>query len=64
MLARRFTTVLPNITLADAIDTTRISRVAGRTEDRTAFVTTRLCRAPRYTISDVGLIGKGQRRLR
>ena len=34
--------------------------VRRRTGDRTAFVTTRPCRAPHHTISDVGLIGGGQ----
>jgi magnesium chelatase family protein len=48
------------MTLAEAIETTRIHRVAGRTGRRTAFVTTRLFRAPHQTISDVGLIGGGQ----
>jgi magnesium chelatase family protein len=47
------------MTLAEAIDTTRIHRVAGRTGDRTALVTTRPFRAPHYTISEVGLIGRG-----
>jgi magnesium chelatase family protein len=60
MLARRLTTILPAMTLAEAIDTTRIHRVAGLTGDRTAFVTMRPCRAPHHTISDVGLIGVGQ----
>jgi magnesium chelatase family protein len=60
MLARRLTTILPEMTLAEAIDTTRIPRVAGLTGRRTAFVTTRPCRAPHQTISDVGLIGGGQ----
>jgi magnesium chelatase family protein len=45
--------------LLEALDTTRIHRVAGRTGDRTARVTTRLCRAPHHTISDAGLIGGG-----
>ncbi len=48
------------MTLAEAIDTTRIHRVAGLTGRRTAFVTARPCRAPHQTISDVGLIGGGQ----
>jgi hypothetical protein len=39
-MSRRLTTLLPAITLAVAIDTTRIHRVAGRTSDRTALVTT------------------------
>jgi magnesium chelatase family protein len=56
MLARQLTTILPAMTLAEAIETTRIHRVAGRTRDRTALVTSCSCRAPRHTISDAGLI--------
>jgi magnesium chelatase family protein len=59
VLARRLTTILPAMTLAEAIETTRIHRVAGRTGDRTAWVTTRPFRAPHHTISDAGLIGGG-----
>jgi magnesium chelatase subunit ChlI-like protein len=51
MPARRFTTILPAITLAEAIKTTQIHRVAGLTGDRTALVTTRPCRAPHHTIA-------------
>jgi magnesium chelatase family protein len=58
-LARRFTTVLPAMSLTEALETTRIHRVAGHTGGRTALVTTRPCRAPHHTISDVGLIGAG-----
>ena len=47
------------MTLAEAIETTRIHRVAGLTGDRTTLVTTRPFRAPHHTISDVGLIGAG-----
>jgi magnesium chelatase family protein len=57
MLARRLTTLLPAMTLAEAMETTRIHRVAGLTGDRTTLVTTRPCRAQPHTISDVGLIG-------
>ena len=60
MLARRLTTILPAMTLAEAIETTRIHSVAGLTGDRTALVTTRPFRAPHHTISDAGLIGGGQ----
>jgi hypothetical protein len=59
MLARRLTTILPTMTLAEAIETTRIHRVAGLTGGPTSFVTTRPCRAPHHTILDVGLIGGG-----
>ena len=59
MLARRLTTILPMMTLAEAIETTHIHRVAGLTGARTTVVTTRPCRAPPQTICDVGLIGGG-----
>jgi magnesium chelatase family protein len=48
------------MTRPEAVETTRIPRVAGLTGARTAVVTTRPCRAPHHTISDVGLIGGGQ----
>src|SRR5512133_1800135 len=47
------------MTLAEAVETTRIHSVAGLTGDRTALVTTRPFRAPHHTISDAGLIGGG-----
>ena len=59
MLARRLTTMLTAMSLAEAIDTTHIHRVAGLTSDRTALVTTRTFRAPHHTISEVELIGGG-----
>src|SRR5262245_49645913 len=59
MQAHQFTTLLPAMTLAEAIETTPIHSVAGLTGDRTALVTTRPCRAPYHTISDAGLIGGG-----
>jgi magnesium chelatase family protein len=59
MLARRRTTILPAMTLPEALDTTRLPRVAGFTGDRLAWVTTRPCRTPHHTISDVGLISGG-----
>jgi magnesium chelatase family protein len=59
MLARRLTTIVPAMTLAEAIETIRIHRVAGLTGDRTALVTTSPCRAPHHPISDVGLSGGG-----
>jgi magnesium chelatase family protein len=46
MLARRLTTILPAMTLAEAIETTRIHRVAGLTGARPALVPTCPCRAP------------------
>jgi magnesium chelatase family protein len=47
------------MTLAEALETTHLHRVAGLTAARPAVVTVRPCRAPHHTISDVGLIGGG-----
>jgi magnesium chelatase family protein len=59
MLTRRLTTILPAMTMAEAIETARIHSVAGLTGDHTAVVTARPFRAPHHTISDVSLIGGG-----
>jgi Magnesium chelatase, subunit ChlI len=48
MLARRLTTIRPATVLAEALETTRIHRVAGLTGDRTTLVTTRPFRAPHH----------------
>jgi magnesium chelatase family protein len=58
-LARCLTTILPDMTLADALDTICIHGVAACTGGHTAVVTTRPFRAPHHPISDVGLIGGG-----
>jgi Magnesium chelatase, subunit ChlI len=50
----------PAMTLAGALEATRMHRVADLTADQTAFVSTHPCRAPHHTISDVGRIGGGQ----
>jgi magnesium chelatase family protein len=47
------------MTLAEAIETTRIHRIVGLTGDRKTLVSTRLFRPPHHTISDAGLIGGG-----
>jgi magnesium chelatase family protein len=58
MLAKRLPTILPALTLAEAIETTRVHSVMGFMDGR-ALVTTRPFRAPHHTISDAGLIGGG-----
>jgi magnesium chelatase family protein len=60
MLARRLTTILPAIALAEALETTRIHRVAGLTGDRTAFVTMHPFCALHHTIANVELISGGR----
>jgi magnesium chelatase family protein len=58
--ARRLTTILPALTLAEALETTRIHRGVNLPSTRTTLVITRPCRASHQTISDAGLIGGGQ----
>jgi len=58
MLAKRLPTILPPLTLPEAIETTRVHSVMGLMDGR-ALVTTRPFRAPHHTISDAGLIGGG-----
>ena len=60
MLARRLTTILPAMTLAEALETPRLHRTPNPTGARTAVVTAHMCRAPPQTIFDVGRIGNGQ----
>jgi magnesium chelatase family protein len=59
MLARRLPTILPPLTLHEALDTTKIHSVAGILPGDSALVTTRPFRAPHHTISDVALVGGG-----
>ena len=59
MLARRFPTILPAMTLDEVIETTKIYSVAGINAERTTVFSTRPFRSPHHTISDAGLIGGG-----
>ena len=59
MLAKRIPTILPPMSLEEAIETTRIHSVAGLLDDSRGLVGTRPFRSPHHTISDAGLIGGG-----
>jgi len=59
MLARRLPTILPETTLEEALETTKIHSVAGLLPPGASLVTERPFRAPHHTISDAGLIGGG-----
>jgi len=57
MLARRLVTILPAMSLAEALETTRIHGVAGLTSRRIAVVTARPFWGPHHPIAEVGMIG-------
>ena len=59
MLARRLPTILPPLSLGEALETTKIHSVAGVLPSGSALVTTRPFRSPHHTISDVALVGGG-----
>ncbi|HEX2975089.1 MAG TPA: YifB family Mg chelatase-like AAA ATPase [Bacteroidales bacterium] len=59
MLAKRIATIIPPLTLEEALETTKIHSVAGKIDDRTALMTKRPFRSPHHTISDVALVGGG-----
>jgi magnesium chelatase family protein len=59
MLARRIPSILPGLSLDEALETTAIHSVAGLVPPGQSLVTTRPFRAPHHTISDAGLIGGG-----
>jgi len=59
MLARRLPTILPRLSLDEALETTKIHSVAGLLAPGQSLCTARPFRAPHHTISDAGLIGGG-----
>lgn len=59
MLAKRLPTILPPLTLNEALETTKIHSVAGKLNRDTSLVATRPFRSPHHTISDVALVGGG-----
>lgn len=59
MLARRLPSILPPMTLAEALETTKIHSVAGLMGKNKTLLTTRPFRSPHHSISDAGLCGGG-----
>ena len=58
MLAKRLPTILPDLTLAEALECTKIHSVMGLLDGR-PIIATRPFRSPHHTISDAGLVGGG-----
>lgn len=59
MLAKRLPTILPPLTVQEALETTKIHSVAGKVSKNTSLICTRPFRSPHHTISDVALVGGG-----
>ncbi len=59
MLAKRISTILPSLSLHEALETTKIHSVAGKIDSDTSLMTQRPFRSPHHTISDVALVGGG-----
>lgn len=59
MMAKRLPSILPPLTLEEALETTKIHSVAGVLSAQHSLVTTRPFRSPHHTVSDVALVGGG-----
>jgi magnesium chelatase family protein len=59
MLAKRLPSILPPLTLHEALETTKIHSVAGKLGTKAALVSRRPFRAPHHTVSDAALVGGG-----
>jgi len=59
MLAKRIPTILPGLTLEEALEVTKIHSVTGRVPVKDGIIGRRPFRSPHHTISDVALVGGG-----
>jgi magnesium chelatase family protein len=59
MLAKRLPSILPPLTLTEALETTKIHSVAGKLGERASLISRRPFRNPHHTISDAALVGGG-----
>lgn len=59
MLAKRLPTILPPLSLMEALETTKIHSVGGKLAKETSLISIRPFRSPHHTISDVALVGGG-----
>jgi len=59
MLAKRIPSILPPLSLNEALETTKIHSVAGKIGKDASLMTTRPFRSPHHTISDIALVGGG-----
>ncbi|MDR0572572.1 MAG: YifB family Mg chelatase-like AAA ATPase [Tannerella sp.] len=59
MLAKRLPTILPPLSLEEALETTKIHSVAGKISEQTSLLSQRPFRSPHHTISNVAMVGGG-----
>ncbi len=59
MLAKRLPSILPPMSIEEALETTKIHSVAGILPEHSALISSRPYRSPHHTISDAGLVGGG-----
>jgi magnesium chelatase family protein len=59
MLAKRLPTILPPLTLQEALETTKIHSVAGKLPENATLISKRPFRSPHHTVSDAALVGGG-----
>ena len=59
MLSKRLTSILPPMSLHEALETTKIHSVVGRIKENVGLMAQRPFRSPHHTISDVALVGGG-----
>lgn len=64
MLAKRIVTIMPPLSLEEALETTKIHSIAGILPPNTPLITTRPFRSPHHTISDAALVGGGINKIR
>lgn len=60
MLSKRFSTILPDLSLTEALETTKIYSVAGLLKNHEALICKRPFRSPHHSISDMALVGGGR----
>ena len=60
MIAKRIPTILPDMTLKEALETTKVHSIMGLLGNDVPLIATRPYRSPHHTISDAGLIGGGK----